>query len=88
MLKTEIRTVTEELVHVIAGVCDNCGTEMQPPYLGRHQHLFSGSLTVTLEGGYARFFDAGNVAVLLCRECARRLCEEFPCIEKAIMEAD
>jgi hypothetical protein len=73
---------------VVGAVCDNCGKELEhvfPCY--PEDLLYKGMLTVTLEGGFAAYFDGPDAEVLFCKDCANKLVEQFPCIGRVIESA-
>lgn len=65
--KTKMESVRKPyLIEVRDGaLCDECGAEIDKN--------LTGSLEITLEGGYGQFFDDARVTAIFCKSCATRL---------------
>jgi hypothetical protein len=78
---------------IVGATCDHCGKELEPVFLeGEHWigRMAKDALDVRLIGGYGQYYDSlyGAVEILLCKECADKLIELFPCMGKEIEIAE
>lgn len=80
--------------------CDNCGAELQGVFRNYEPEgdQYHNVLPVHLDGGYGMFYDypiSGDaeanydertkmLKVVLCHDCAHRLCHAFPSIGKLL----
>src|SRR5262245_35101715 len=73
--------------------CDECGRTLEPSSLvdvdelGRWNHLVArDALILKLSGGYGAFIDpiCERLEVLLCKQCAERLMQEFVSVRRII----
>jgi ribosomal protein L32 len=65
--------------------CANCGAELTHVFdTGNRQYV--DALEVILSGGYGMFFDNidGDHRVFLCCDCAQKLCEAYPWIDRLV----
>jgi hypothetical protein len=82
---------------VVGATCDHCEKELEPVFLdGTADNEYwigkmaKDALDVRLIGGYGQYYDSlyGAVEILLCKECADKLIELFPCMGKEIEIAE
>lgn len=69
--------------------CDSCGNLIERVEPSLSDPTFQGerALVIRLFGGYGMYFDDLNTIVpriILCRECADKLCGAFPVFKKAL----
>ena len=69
---------------IVRATCDACKAELE--YDEKWECVW-GSLPIQVVGGYGMYFDdidSGDIELLLCQQCADRLCEEWSCFKEAI----
>lgn len=69
--------------------CDGCGSALEPIYpdvLYADQCKYA--LNITLEGGYGMYYDASDVDINLCKDCADKITQTFPFIMEMIEKAE
>ncbi len=91
------KEVTKTVSRLADVVCDECGAKLEHTFPqfsvdaeGTWENLQAhDALEIRLIGYYGGFFDTSGEGptVLLCKECATRLCEAFPAFRKAIEES-
>lgn len=90
-IKVEKLQVVEE---VTSAYCDNCGADIK--LVSENLAQGEGALEVSLHGGYDMYFDYDYAVmvdthatnyVLLCKSCADKLIEVFPCMKEVIDNA-
>ena len=71
--------------------CDRCNAKLEPVFHSDNNKDGWGYLTaarafmLTLNGYYGGFFDCDkDPTILLCKDCANLLCEQWPIFTKAI----
>lgn len=88
--RTEVRIEPRETMVIVGATCDECGEEIPS---GEDEDSLCGykpdrALPVVLIGGYWYYFDCDDdPRVLLCKNCAKRLCETFKSFGGAIDRA-
>ena len=83
-IRFEGKQVTEYRRVAVGASCDNCGKEMGPALEDMYEQPL-GALHIRLSGGFGQFID-GDASAIWCNNCARKLLEVFPSLEKAIQE--
>lgn len=92
MLRTESKSITCDIIHVVGGTCDHCGRDLECKWgssiinSGPNNELFSDVLAFTLYSQHNGYSDGIDAHVMLCRECTDLLCSLFPCFVRAIKE--
>ena len=85
MIEFEEVEVTQKVDRVKRLVCDNCSAEIEQ--VSSESAAPKQGMFVHLCGGYAEYFD-GDARVLFCKACSDGLCQAYPCIAKAINDAN
>jgi hypothetical protein len=90
-IMTEPRSVTSDVVHAIAGECDNCGQRLELKWGAmvtngeiEDMKTIKEALPLMMHGSYGGYFDHPDTPVLLCKGCANSLLAEFPCFKRAL----
>lgn len=79
--------ITRPVEQVIGISCDNCNGDIPLVFPDHGGVQGTNMLHVLLTGGYGEFMD-GRAHVHLCRDCAVRLFDAFPILQKKADEAD